>query len=121
MDSILLLGSDDEKLKKFLAKMGYALTDGGAGDNLAELLTSSIVDLILIDSKLGVSGVELCRFLHDQELTKAVPIVYISQDDQETSEVKGLRLPKLEIVRAPTITGTSASINNSYNCSELSA
>jgi len=109
LDSLLVFGSKDEKLTGFLKKMGYNLISPGDQDLIPELVEKSMVDLILIDSRIETQAVDLCEFLRAQDSTKQVPIVFVSANREELAEIKSLGLPKLEFVAAPYSIGSVVS------------
>jgi sigma-B regulation protein RsbU (phosphoserine phosphatase) len=108
MDSIFYLGSRDEKLPRFLEKLGYAVLESSPGCPIGEIFVNTNIDLILVDGRGTSEAVELCTFLRGQEQTRQLPIVYITEDDPAAlDEVNAL--DKVDIISAPFSIGAVAS------------
>jgi sigma-B regulation protein RsbU (phosphoserine phosphatase) len=108
MDSIFYLGPRDEKLPRFLEKLGYAVLESPPGRPITEIFCHTNVDLILLDGRGTSEAFELCTFLRGQEHTRQLPIVYITADDQtEFDDVSAL--DRIDIVSAPFSIGAVAS------------
>lgn len=101
MDALLLLGNQDQQLTKFLGKVGYQLIVPEGDTPLTQVLKENIVDLIVIDSRIEQDGVELCEFLRSQELTKKVPIVYLSEQAVQLQAIKSKQFQRVELVQIP--------------------
>ncbi len=108
MDSLLLVGTKDEKLPKFLTKLGYGVTVADQ-QPVPELIAKLPFDLVLAESSMDLGGVELCKFLRGQPATKMVPIVLLTKRKSEELELKELRLPRVECVLGEWSIGTLAS------------
>jgi serine phosphatase RsbU (regulator of sigma subunit) len=88
LDSLLVIGSKDEKLTGFLKKMGYSLRFFDGHVPLPALIASDDVDLVLIDARVDLDAVELCEFLRSDSVARTVPIILLAQED--TGVDKGL-------------------------------
>ncbi len=108
MDSIVYLGSRDEKLPRFLEKLGYAVLESSPGRPITEIFQHTNVDLVLLDGRSTAEAVELCTFLRGQEHTRQLPIVYITADEQ-TGLDDVSALDKIDIISAPFSIGAVAS------------
>ncbi|MDC0357524.1 SpoIIE family protein phosphatase [Oligoflexia bacterium] len=110
MDSILILGVEDSKLIGFFKKMGYALVESSNTSEIPKIVGTNLIDLILIDTRLDIDGIELCQFLRSEELTKTVPIIFISDDPKQMAELKEQQLKTIEYVTAPYSVGRLVSV-----------
>jgi serine phosphatase RsbU (regulator of sigma subunit) len=109
VDSVLIVGSQDKKLVTFLSKLGYELVDGGSGAGLTQVLGKTMVDLVLLDSRLEIDSLQLCEFLKSHEATKGVPIVCLSKSPELSSQLEALGLSTLECLPIPYSVGTVTS------------
>ncbi len=107
MDLIFYLGNNDQKLPRFLERLGYAVL--GATNNVAlpDLISRTNVDLILLDGR-GMGDIaDMCSFFRSQENTRAIPIVCISPENSSDLYESDI-VDKVEIVQAPFSVGTLA-------------
>ena len=109
VDSLLLLGSKDEKLGLFLTKMGYSVLRHDGNRPLPEFLARTFVDCIIVDSRCDMDCAALCEFLRSEETTRTVPIVYMAQDQLQRAAIEQGRYDRLEVVDAPFTIGKLAS------------
>lgn len=109
MDSILLLGTQDPKLSAFLNKMGYAVLQPNESEPVADLINNQVVDLIVLDTSFGADAIELCNFLRSNESTDSVPIVCLSDDNDQLQEIKSQHQEKIEFLSRPYSVGALAS------------
>ncbi|MCX6113608.1 MAG: SpoIIE family protein phosphatase [Proteobacteria bacterium] len=107
MDLIFYLGNTDQKLPRFLERLGYAVL--GATNNVAlpDLISRTNVDLILIDGRVMGDMADMCSFLRSQENTRAIPIVCISPENSSELYESDV-VDKIEIVQAPFSVGMLA-------------
>lgn len=81
MKKIIIVDDDEailDSISMVLKRVGHELTLLTNGNSLmnGEII---VPDLFLIDKQLpGVDGLEICKHLKSQELTKGVPVVIIS-------------------------------------------
>lgn len=108
LDSLLLVGSQDPKLDKFLQRLGYQVIQSDGKTPLTDILTSTMYDMVIVDSRGNKNLVEFCEFLRGHESTKTVPIVGISDSPAERYELKELCLNKVELVDTPYSIGSLA-------------
>jgi len=108
MDSIFYLGAPDEKLPRFLEKLGYAVFEAPPGRCIDEVLCHTNIDIIVLDARVMSESLNMCTFLRGQDRCRQLPIVYITGEDQP--DVEDIRaLDKVEIVSSPSSIGTVAS------------
>lgn len=105
MSKILVV--DDEKnileLVRFnLEREGYQVLTSLDGTSALEQARSEIPDLILLDIMLpGMDGLEVCRVLHQDPVTKDIPIVMLSAKADELDRVLGLEMGADDYVTKP--------------------
>ena len=59
-------------------------------------------DLILLDIEMpGMDGYEVCRQLKGNTLTKDIPIIFVTGNDQDEDEEKGLNLGAVDYITKP--------------------
>lgn len=107
MDLIFYLGNNDQKLPRFLERLGYAVL--GATNNVAlpDLISRTNVDLILIDGRVMGDVADMCSFFRSQENTRGIPIVCISPENSSELYEPEI-IDKVDIVQAPFSVGTLA-------------
>ena len=108
VDSLLIVGNNDQKLAALLKKMGYGLVTGESGQALPEILSGNVIDLILIDSSLEQNWLELCSFFRAEEATSTVPIVCLASDAKQIEEAKH-SIERIEFVDLPYSAGSVVS------------
>ncbi len=101
VDSLLLLGVQDEKLCAFLKKMGYALVYQEQERPLAEFLDKTNVDCVLLDLSTQIEGVNLCEYLRSEDRTRKVPIICLGGSTDQVSALQQAGHERLEMVEAP--------------------
>jgi len=59
-------------------------------------------DLILLDVSMpGMSGYEVCRTLKDNDLTRKIPVIFITGQDSESDEASGFEVGAVDYVNKP--------------------
>jgi len=109
LDALLIVGSQDRKLQCFLSKLGYDLIDAGDGNQLNRLISNTVVDLILIDSRMELDGLSLCDYLRNNDLTKQIPIVFLAADYDQKRELESRKYERVECLEIPYSVGTVTS------------
>jgi len=105
MSKILVV--DDEKnileLVRFnLEREGYQVFTALDGASALELAGSEIPDLIVLDVMLPeMDGLEVCRELHREPVTKDIPIIMLSARADELDRVLGLEMGADDYVTKP--------------------
>ncbi|MBN8551201.1 MAG: hypothetical protein J0M12_17950, partial [Deltaproteobacteria bacterium] len=94
MDKLLVIGSEDPKLGKFLGKLGYEVILPQGDVPICEVLEKKFYDLVLIESGKDHLAVQLCEFLRKMQSSSAVPIVCVTGDPLERVELKRMQLDK---------------------------
>ncbi|WP_198264926.1 GGDEF domain-containing response regulator [sulfur-oxidizing endosymbiont of Gigantopelta aegis] len=102
----VLIVDDVEVNSKILAaclKGKYEMTiarDGQACLDIA--ITSPQPDLILLDIEMpGMNGYEVCKQLKNNSLTMNIPVIFVTANDREADEEKGLLLGAVDYITKP--------------------
>jgi hypothetical protein len=107
-DSILFLGQHDEKLPKFLEKLGYGVHTQSSDTNLADLVARTPLDIIVVDAREVAEAQHLCTFLRTQETTKSLPIVYIAAEAEPARGDEFEGIDRLQVLQGPVSIGVLA-------------
>lgn len=85
-----------------LTREGFHVVGAQTGDEGLRLACVESPDLVLLDLMLpGVDGLEVCRRLRADDLTRDVPIIMITAKDDETDVVLGLGVGADDYVTKP--------------------
>lgn len=98
MDSLLLLGIENQKLTAFLSKLGYKVTTHSPDESIPDTINKDLFDLIVLENEFDIDGVELCKLIRAEEKTKQVPILYLGCSDELKEELKEEHISKIATV-----------------------
>ena len=95
MAANILLVEDEtgiqELLKFNLTKAGHQVTVSGDAEHALQFLKNTLPDVILLDWMLpGMSGIDLCKRLRNDERYQPVPIIMLTARGEERDKVLGL-------------------------------
>jgi two-component system alkaline phosphatase synthesis response regulator PhoP len=96
MSAKTILVVDDEieivnMLSLNLEMHGYKVLSAYNGEDALKIASSSEIDLILLDVMMpGISGIEVCKRLKGDILTRAIPVIMVSAKDQISDKIEGL-------------------------------
>ena len=89
-------------LSAYFKKEGYLVSEARDGREMRRILDAEIVDLILLDIVLpGMSGFEALRHLRRNELTRNIPIIMISGNEQATEQFYLQRIGADDFMKKP--------------------
>ncbi|MBI4352342.1 MAG: response regulator, partial [Candidatus Omnitrophica bacterium] len=103
--SILVV--DDEKdiqklLQYNLEREGYEVRTAGSGEQGLESARQKRPDLVILDLMLpGMDGLEVCRLLRSETLTRSIPILMLTAKNSEVDQVVGLELGACDYITKP--------------------
>jgi len=104
-ESILVVEDEDdirELLRYNLVKEGYRVTGAASGEEALKVVRVAMPDLVLLDLMLpGLDGLEVCRSLKQDPLTRDLPIVMLTAKGEEADIVAGLELGADDYVTKP--------------------
>ncbi len=81
----------------------YQLKIASDGARCLELIHNNLEpDLILLDIEMpGMDGYEVCRELKNNSLTRNIPVIFVTANDQDADEEKGLQLGAVDYITKP--------------------
>lgn len=83
-------------------KDDYRVTTAKSAADLFKQLKKFAVNMIILDTRLpDMDGFELCRRLKSDELSKDLPVVFISAQNQVAAEEKGFAAGAVEYISKP--------------------
>ena len=105
-DSVILIVDDTptnlEVLFDFLANAGFTVLVAEDGESAIERAQYAPPDLILLDVLMpGIGGFETCGRLKANELTKDIPIIFMTALSETVDKVRGLNLGAVDYVTKP--------------------
>ena len=108
MDWILVVDDDVTNLKMaghILSKNGMRVTALRSGTALLDYIRTSTPDLILLDIKMpGLDGFETLELLKTQmSPDTAIPVIFLTADDNQASETRGLQLGAMDFIKKPFV------------------
>lgn len=72
------------------------------GENGLEDIREEVPDLILLDIMMpGIDGYEVCRRLLENPLTRDVPVIFLTANDDLQSKTRGFRLGAVDYITKP--------------------
>ena len=92
-----ILVVDDEKpihsyLERKFSKLGYSVCIAEDGEEALSQVFSQFPDIILLDAKLPIlNGIEVCKRLKSNDITKHIPILMLSAKAQSDQVAEGLK------------------------------
>jgi two-component system phosphate regulon response regulator PhoB len=85
-----------------LAREGFRVVTARNGEDGLESARQELPDAVLLDLMLpGMDGLEVCRRLRADEVTRAIPVVMVTARGEETDVVVGLELGADDYVVKP--------------------
>jgi two-component system sensor histidine kinase/response regulator len=103
---ILIVDDSDETietLSNILKKEHYDVSFASSGEEALGLLKFNEYDLILLDVKMPeMNGFEVFEEMKRNEKTKDIPVIFISQFDDDESIVKGLNMGGRDFITKDT-------------------
>lgn len=108
-DKLLLVQFEDEKLKRFLEKVGYELVICDNWSDARSLLEREPVDLVLFDGSRHESSLDFLEFMKTQPMMNTIPLFFLVESEQQVAVLESPELERIEIVQKPYSIGTVAS------------
>lgn len=104
-DKILIIEDDEditELMEYNLSRDGFAVKTARSGEEGLNLAKSFRPDIILLDLMLpGIDGLEVCRRLSVEQLTRPIPVVMVTAKGDESDVIVGLELGADDYVIKP--------------------
>ncbi len=105
-DWVIVVDDDEMNLKmagNILSRAHMRVTAIKSGEALIDYISkNNIPDLILLDVKMpGMDGFETFKTLRKTRFGKNIPIIFLTADESEATEAKGLLLGATDFIRKP--------------------
>lgn len=108
-DKLLLIRVQDQKLIRFLEKVGYEVIQKSELADVSEFLASNPVDAILLDGVEENDSANFVEFLKAQPKLKELPLFFFAHDNLQVREVALKHVSKVEVFEKPYGIGSVAS------------
>ncbi len=107
-DWIIVVDDDEANLKMaghILSKARMRVTAMRSGRALLDFIQKNEVpDLILLDIKMpGMDGFETLEVLRNTQKAKDVPVIFLTADEKDETEAKGLALGAMDFIKKPFV------------------
>ena len=107
-DWVIVVDDDEQNLKiagRILSRAHMRVTAMKSGEALIDYIREKEVpDLILLDVKMpGMDGFETLAGLRKMEKGKMVPVIFLTADEKEDTEVKGLTAGAMDFIKKPFV------------------
>jgi two-component system phosphate regulon response regulator PhoB len=91
-----------EVIQYNLAREGYRVDVVGDGEHALERIVREAPDLVLLDLMLpGLDGLELCRRMKEDPVTRPIPVIMVTAKGEESEVVLGLGVGADDYVAKP--------------------
>ncbi len=91
-----------EVIEYNLAREGYRVDVVGDGEHALDRIVREAPDLVLLDLMLpGLDGLELCRRLKEDPVTRTIPVIMVTAKGEESEVVLGLGMGADDYVAKP--------------------
>lgn len=85
-----------------LDEHGYSISYAQSGKHAIELCKKVFFDLILLDVMMpGMDGFEVCEVLKSMELTREIPVIFLTARTDQDSILKGFEIGGVDYVTKP--------------------
>ncbi len=102
---ILIVDDNPQNLQvlgKFLKSSGYKVEFALNGKSALEWMETERFDLILLDIMMpGISGLSLCKMLREKKEYDAIPIIFISADNNKSTILEGFEYGAQDYITKP--------------------
>lgn len=105
-DTLVLVVDDEKDIRELvrynLEKRGYKVEEAAHGQEALDKIKENPPSLIILDLMLPkVGGLEVCRFLKSDPLTKKIPIIMLTALGSDVDKIVGLELGADDYVTKP--------------------
>lgn len=107
LDGVKVLVVDDiaenrRILTQTLESEGYTVSAAPSGEIALKIAERDVPDLILLDLLMpGINGFETCRRLKASEITRDVPVIFITANDELESLLEGFDVGAVDFISKP--------------------
>lgn len=102
--SILVVDDEPTNLRvlKKMLEAQYQLTFARSGEEALRIVKRDLPDLILLDVMMpNMSGIEVCQHLKSDDISKQVPIIFVTALNDEVDEAKGFDAGAVDYITKP--------------------
>lgn len=104
---ILVVDDDASNLKiasRILVSSGFRASCVKSGEAALGFVESNRPDLILLDIHMpGMNGFQTIEKLKEKEGVREIPVIFLTADENEESEVQGLKCGALDFIKKPFV------------------
>ena len=124
INNILIVDDTPDNLRllsKTLIQEGYKVRCAVNGSMALLTIKAKLPDLILLDINMpDMDGFEICQKLKESELTKDIPVIFVSAIDEIFDKVKAFELGAVDYINKPfQIPEVLSRVNNQLNLQNL--
>jgi len=101
MDSLLIVGGCEPRLRQLFGKLGYNLIEVAPDRAIPEVIRQEVVDLIVLDSAFHAEPLELCEFFRSDPTAKQIPLVCLAASAEQHAVLAEAALPLVESIPPP--------------------
>jgi DNA-binding response OmpR family regulator len=105
LGAILIVDDSAETLRfltQILSQQGYQVRPADSGELALASANFAPPDLILLDVRMpDIDGFEVCRRLKESELTRSVPVIFITALVEAEDQVRGFQLGAVDFIVKP--------------------
>lgn len=95
MTTVLIVedtASEQDLIVSYLVESGYSIITANNGQEALQKIEGKKLDVVITDLVMpGMSGLELCRSLKKNSVTKDVPIIACTSKNQELDKLWGMK------------------------------
>lgn len=89
-------------LSKMLEDQGYKVLVATSGESALKIAQRAAPDLILLDVMMpGIDGLETCRRLKAHELSRDIPVIFVTALSELANIVEGFRVGAVDYIQKP--------------------
>ena len=89
-------------LSSLLSEQGYAVSSATDGKMALAVIQKALPDLILLDIMIPqIDGYQVCRHLKSLDITKHIPIIFLSGLDSEFDKVEAFKVGGADYITKP--------------------
>ncbi|MFW6227236.1 MAG: hybrid sensor histidine kinase/response regulator [Bacteroidota bacterium] len=89
-------------LEKILFKRNYLFFSVNSGEQALEMINEIAPDMVLLDVFMqGLSGFEVCNELRKRGITRKIPVIFLTSNDQTSEVLKGFKNGAVDYIIKP--------------------
>lgn len=122
--NILIADDEDDTrqfLYDFLQQLGHKVTAVANGKEAVKFANTELPDVILLDVTMPeMSGLEVCQALKEVQITKEIPIIFVTAKATINDQITGLMMGAQDYINKPyRITELTARLNSALRLKRL--